>query len=67
MNRGCDTHNKQTRRVRLWLKPSTWELIDQRAGELNWSDRRDQLVIERLIERWAQDQLDRASSARLGQ
>ena len=50
MNRGYETNGKQPRRLRLWLKPETWAFIDKLAGEQAWHQRRDQYVVEMLLD-----------------
>lgn len=53
MNRGYETHGKTSRRVRLWLKPETWDQLDALAHEQAWHQQRDQFVIEQVLEAWA--------------
>lgn len=62
MNRSSHTYGRQSRRVRLWLHPDTWGLIDQAARGLMWDDRAP-TIIESILEAWAKAQLDRASRA----
>jgi len=62
MNNSGHAFGRQSRRVRLWLHPDTWDLIDQHARELMW-DNRAPTVIEAFLEAWATDQADRANRA----
>lgn len=68
-NRGYATHGKQTRRVRLWLRPETWALIDQAAAERYW-DARPAVIVERILEDWAKSKaparLAQSSSSTIG-
>lgn len=51
-NRGFDTRGKESRRLRLWLKPATWRLLEAKEAERAWpSD--DNSIVERVLEDWA--------------
>lgn len=62
MNRSGHTYHRKPRRVRLWLHPETWALIDKAAHGLLWDDRAP-TVIEGILETWANDQANWASRA----
>lgn len=51
-NRSGNTYGRTGRRVRLWLRPETWRLVDEAAEELYW-DNRAPTMIERIVEDWA--------------
>lgn len=63
MNRGWETRGKSWRRLRLWLKPETWDQIDALAGEQAWHQQRTQFAVEQILEAWAARAKSRARLA----
>lgn len=67
-NRGFSTHGKECRRLRLWLKPETWRLLEMKEAEKAWpSD--DNSIVELILDSWADailnpPQLNRANCDR---
>lgn len=59
-NRGYATHGKTSRRLRLWLKPETWALLDRLDSERAWHTA-DNTIVERILDDYAAHSL----SARL--
>lgn len=59
-NRGWSTHNKEGRRVRIWLRAETWAALEEKAKERYQADGLNG-AIEDALELWRVSQLDWAN------